>query len=75
MPTGQPTQPSSCGLCRQSGHGMNRLGGLDLCDPCFHGGAARGAGARGAALPRAWRPAPTSGMYAVTKICKPRLGC
>ena len=26
---------------------MNRLGGLDLCDPCFHGGAARGAGARG----------------------------
>jgi len=45
----EPTLPTSCAVCLTPRSEMNRVGGLDVCDVCFHGGAAA------AVAPRGWQ--------------------
>jgi hypothetical protein len=37
----------TCAVCQKSRKGANRLGGLDVCDVCFNGGAAEAVEHRG----------------------------
>ena len=55
MSTDNCDQAKPCALCQLSSSAMNRVAGLDLCDPCFQGGASGGAGVRGWTLDsRSW---------------------